>query len=63
MDTYKNTPKVKLLEFLAGALDTDELTALDQIELASVYCERLAANAYSYVGSSPNPPLQTMWRR
>ena len=63
METYKNTPKAKLLEFLADALDIDELNALDQIELASVYCERLAANAYSPVGSSPNPQLQTMWRR
>jgi hypothetical protein len=63
MGTYSKTPKAKLLEFLAGAHDIDQLAELDQVELASVYCERLAANAYSRIESSPNPPLQTMWRR
>jgi len=63
MNTYTKTTKGTLLEFLAGAPDIDQLAALDQVELASVYCERLAADAYSRVESSPNPPLKTMWRR
>ncbi len=63
MGTYTKTPKAKLLEFLARAPDIDQLAAMDQVELASVYCERLAADAYSRVESIPNPPLQTIWRR
>lgn len=63
METYTKTPKAKLLEFLAAASDIDELAALDQAELASVYCERLAANAHSRAGPAPKPPLQTKWRR
>jgi hypothetical protein len=43
MGTYTKTPKAKLLEFLAGAPDIDQLALMDQVELASVYCERLAA--------------------
>ena len=42
MESYSNTPKAKLLEFLAGARDIDQLVELAQPELASVYCERLA---------------------
>ncbi len=63
METYTKTPKARLLEFLAGAPDIDQLAELDQADLASVYCERLAANAYSRAGPTPKPPMQTKWRR
>ena len=63
LETYTKTPKPKLLEFLAGAPDISQLAALDQAELATVYCERLAANAYLSAGPGPKPPLQTKWRR
>jgi hypothetical protein len=63
MDAYTKTPKAKLLEFLAGAPDIDKLAALNQVELASVYCERLAVNAFPIVEKNPNPQLQTVWRR
>ena len=63
MESYSNTPKAKLLEFLAGARDIDQLVELAQPELASVYCERLAANADSGAGPNPKPPLHTKWRR
>jgi len=62
METYTKTPKAKLLEFLADAQDIDQLTLLDQPELASVYCERVAANAFARVGSGPKPPLESKWR-
>jgi hypothetical protein len=60
MATYSKTPKERLLEFLAGSQDRELLATLDQPELASVYCERLAANAT--VGSSPKPLLVSKWR-
>lgn len=63
METYTKTPKAKLLEFLAGAPDIEQLAELEQAELASVYCERVAANANSSDGPAPKPPLQTKWRR
>ena len=62
METYTRTPKPKLLEFLAGAPDLEQLAALDQPELASVYCERSAGNAFSRMGPGPKPVLQTKWR-
>jgi hypothetical protein len=37
---YKNTPKERLLEFMAGAPDITELRKLDQPVLASIYAER-----------------------
>lgn len=63
METHANTPKARLLEFFAGAHDIDQLAALDQTELASVYCERLAASVHSNAGPSPEPLLQTKWSR
>ena len=37
---YKQTPKERLLEFMAGASDLEHLKTLSQKELASIYCER-----------------------
>lgn len=41
-DSYRNTPKEKLLEFMKEASDIGSLHALSQEELAKTYCERLA---------------------
>jgi len=62
LETYIRTPKAKLLEFLAGAQDIEYLATLDQAELASVYCERHAAHAFSTMGPGPKPLLQSRWR-
>ena len=62
LETYTKTPKAKLLEFLAGAQDIDQLATLNQPDLASVYCERLAAHTFSTMGPSPMPRLQSRWR-
>ncbi len=62
MQTYSKTPKVKLLEFLAGSPDCELLATLNQAELASVYCERLAANAFARAGPGPEPQLVSKWR-
>lgn len=39
-ESYKNTPKEKLLEWLATAADFAELKNLTQTELSEIYCER-----------------------
>ena len=41
-ETYRNTPKEKLLEFLKGAPDLADLSTLPHDELVLVYCERMA---------------------
>ena len=42
---YRNTSKERLLELLAGASDFDELTKLDQAQLAGIYAERCVIGA------------------
>jgi len=39
-ESYKNTPKEKLLEWMANASDIAELKNLTQTELSEIYCER-----------------------
>jgi SEC-C motif len=41
-ESYRNTPKDRLLEFMKDASDIDALKVLSQDELAQAYCERLA---------------------
>ncbi|AOE85883.1 YecA family protein [Pseudomonas sp. TCU-HL1] len=62
METYHRTPKEKLLEFLAGSGDVEQLSALSQPELASIHCERLAVHAFANKKPAP-PPLVSRWRR
>jgi hypothetical protein len=40
--SYQRTPREKLLEWMKGAPDLEELSKLPQEELAIVYCERAA---------------------
>jgi hypothetical protein len=44
-DSYRNTPKEKLLEFMDEAPDIETLRTLSQPELARFYCEQLAYSA------------------
>ena len=41
-ETYQHTPKEKLLEFLSGVPDVQELAKQNQRDLAITYCERMA---------------------
>lgn len=43
-NTYKNTPKEKLLEFMKEASDIEALKNLDQEAIALEYCERIVNN-------------------
>ena len=49
--SYKQTPKERLLEFMADAPDLDHLRRLPQKELASIYCER-CVNAMLHRGAA-----------
>lgn len=44
-ETYKTTPREKLLEWMSDASDIEELTQLSQAELAIKFCERAAWTA------------------
>jgi hypothetical protein len=44
-ETYKNTPRDKLLEWMAEAPDIERLRTLPQEDLAIIICERWAYNA------------------
>lgn len=44
-ESYRHTPKDRLLEFMQGARDIDALRQLSQEELAKVYCERCTYSA------------------
>ncbi|WP_164987737.1 YecA family protein [Bradyrhizobium betae] len=44
-DTYKSTPREKLLEWMAMADDIEYLKTLSQADLAILYCERLGWGA------------------
>jgi hypothetical protein len=45
-ESYRDTPKEKLLEFMAGSRDIVQLRELSQKELAEIFCER---SAYSFM--------------
>jgi hypothetical protein len=42
-ETYKNTPRERLLEWMKDAADIEDLGKLSQEELAVAYCERLGS--------------------
>ena len=62
MSSYANTPKEKLLEFMAGASDFAELSMLEQPALASIYCERMATNVSASSRPSRPPALRSRWQ-
>ena len=59
-NSYRQTPKERLLEFMADARDVEELRMLGQPQLASIYAERCV---YSIVArqsqSAAVPPVNT----
>lgn len=60
LTAYSKTPKERLLEFLAGAPDLEDLKKLDQPTLANTYCERIAMAAFAKEEAQPpieKPPV------
>jgi SEC-C motif len=53
-ETYQHTPRDKLLEWIKGAPDYEDLCKLSQKDLAVAYCERIALTAEAE--SRRNPP-------
>jgi hypothetical protein len=49
LETYKTTPREKLLEWMKDAIDIEYLKTLSQADLAIVYCERLGWGAANQV--------------
>jgi hypothetical protein len=45
-ESFQHTPKEKLLEFMSGAPDFDELSKQNQRDLAITYCERMALHVH-----------------
>jgi SEC-C motif-containing protein len=45
-ETYKDTPRDKLLEWMSGAPDIEQLRTLPQEDLAIIICERWAYSAF-----------------
>lgn len=52
LNTYKNTPKEKLIEFMKDAPDINELEHLSQDDLALEYCERITVSAMNQQGKN-----------
>jgi len=63
MASYTQTPRDKLLKFLAGAADIKHFATLDQPALASIYCERLAMNMTAKAAPPAEPLIKTRWRK
>lgn len=53
LEVFSKTPRERLLEFLAGAPDLEQLEALDQPALASVYVERLVSHMWNMAQVPP----------
>ena len=54
-ETYQHTPKEKLLEFLAGMPDFDDLAKQSQRDLAITYCERMALHIHANRSTKKSP--------
>jgi hypothetical protein len=54
-ETYQHTEKAKLLEWLGQSVDTAPYAHLSQREIAEIYCEGIAASAFS---QQPNTASQ-----
>lgn len=53
-ESYQNTPKEKLLEFMSNAADISQLKELSQQELREIYCERCVYSIMSQQKRSPS---------
>jgi hypothetical protein len=54
-ETYKDTPREKCLEWLAGAPDLDYLTTLSQKDLTIAFCERCALGVVNKPNANSGP--------
>jgi len=52
-ESYRNTPKEKLLEFMSNAADISQLKELSQQELSEIYCERCVYSIMAQQKKSP----------
>ncbi len=60
LNSYRQTPKERLLEFMATAHDVDELRNLEQPQLASIYAERCVNSTIAQQSQfAALPPLNT----
>ena len=55
MEGYRETPRERLLEFLAAAPDYKELSQLSRGELLEIYAERWAGSVLQHI---PNPGVE-----
>lgn len=55
-NSYRHTPKERLLEFMADALDIQGLKKLEQPHLASIYAERCVCSIVAQESQSAAPP-------
>ena len=53
MESYRDTPRENLLDWMKDAPDIEELKKLDQIDLALEYCERVTITATQEGSNSP----------
>jgi hypothetical protein len=58
LESYKATPKERLLAFMANAPDFEQLKDMTQEELSKVYAERCAGAIVSRQKPGPNPPAK-----
>ena len=59
-NSYRQTPKERLLEFMADAHDVEELRKLEQPQLASLYAERCVCLIVAQQSqSAAAPPVNT----
>jgi hypothetical protein len=52
LGSYRETPKERLLEFLAGYPDIERLRGLPRDELAKFYCEAVTASVVAQGGAA-----------
>ena len=58
-DSYKNTPRERLIELMKSAPDVDELTKLPNDELLLVFCDRNVGAAYAQAERRKQKPPAT----
>lgn len=58
--TYRQSSKERLLEFMAGASDIENLRTLDQPQLAAIYAERCANSILAEKSQSATAPPQSI---
>lgn len=60
MDGYKDTPKERLLEFMAGHPDIEELRTLSKEDLTEIYAERCVNSMFQEQAAKTWPPKEEL---